>query len=230
MKSNPASRLSGIIPSLAFALLLTGCSASPRPAPWRALFDGHDTSAWRTFCGTEFPKSGWVVEDGSLHLLPGGKGGDLVTRDTFDNYELEWEWRILPGGNNGIKYLVSEARPSTPGPEYQMIDDAMIPDALHQTASFYEVLAPRVKTPARPPGDWNQSRLVISGNHVEHWLNGVMVLDYELGSAEVKAGVAKSKFKNVRGFDEKIRGHILLTNHNRETWFRNIRLRELNLK
>lgn len=212
---------------LALGLAWSGCATASRKSEWRILFDGHDTRAWRTFGGPDFPTTGWTVDDGSLHLHPGGKGGDLVTREEFDNYELEWDWRILPKGNNGIKYLVSEARPKTPGPEYQMVDDATVPDARHQTAAFYEILAPRVKPPVHPPGNWNHSRLLVQGNHVEHWLNGVNVLTYELGSAEVKAGVAQSKFKNVPGFDQKIRGRILLTNHNDETWFRNIRIREL---
>lgn len=227
MKTIAFPRVAASISIMALAASLTHCLSAAEPGPWRVLFDGHDTNAWRSFGGKEFPKTGWVVEDGCLHLQPGGKGGELVTRETFDNYEFEWEWRIGSKGNNGIKFLVSEARRSTPGPEYQMVDDATVGDALHQTASFYEVLAPQVKPPTRPPGEWNQSRLVVSGNHVEHWLNGVKVLAYELGSTEVKAGVAKSKFKNVPGFDQKIRGHILLTNHNSETWYRKMRLREL---
>ena len=224
---------------LGAALLLSvgGCARAqeqPLPpgvkaGPWTDLLGDGASKHWRGYRLDTLPQA-WSHDPATGVLTRTRFGGDIVTRQQFTDFEFVIEWKVGPGGNNGIKYLVSEARPSTPGPEYQMIDDAMIPDALHQTASFYEVLAPRVKTPARPPGDWNQSRLVISGNHVEHWLNGVMVLDYELGSAEVKAGVAKSKFKNVRGFDEKIRGHILLTNHNRETWFRNIRLRELPVK
>lgn len=214
---------------LSFALL-AGCATGPKPGPWRMLFDGKDTSAWRAFGGSEFPREGWVVEDGCLRLLPGGRGVQLVTRETFENYEFEWEWRITPRGNNGVKYLVTEDRPATPGPEYQMVDDATTRDPRFQTASFYEVLPPQVKTPVRPPGEWNQSRLVVDGNHVEHWLNGVKVLAYELGSPEVKAGVARSKFKDVPGFDQKIRGHILLTDHHNETWYRNLRLRELPAK
>ena len=227
MNTHPLRRsLALSLPLLATALL-TGCALAQRPGPWRAVFDGHDTSAWRTFGGKDFPKTGWSVADGCLHLAPGGQGGDLVTRETFDNYEFEWDWKIKPKGNNGIKYLVSEDRPNTPGPEYQMIDDAIMSDPLHQTASFYEVLPPQVKTPLKPAGEWNRSRLLVRGNHVEHWLNGVKVLAYELGSPEVKAGVAKSKFRSVPNFDQKIRGHILLTNHNDETWYRNLRLREL---
>lgn len=206
---------------------LAGCAAGPKPGPWRMLFDGQDTSAWRTFRGKEFPKEGWRVEDGCLRLLPGGRGGQLVTKDTFENYEFEWEWRLGPRGNNGVKYLVTEDRPSAPGLEYQMVDDTTTRNPRFQTAAFYEVLAPQVKPPVRPPGEWNQSRLVVHGNHVEHWLNGVKVLAYELGSPEVLAGVAASKFKDEPGFGQKIRGHIMLTNHDNETWYRNLRIREL---
>jgi hypothetical protein len=201
------------------------------PGAWRTLFDGHDTKAWRTYGRKDFPKSGWLVEDGCLHLRPNShSAGDLVTVEEFDNFEFEWEWRIAPKANNGIKYLVTEMRPDAPGHEYQMVDDATMPEAKHQTASFYDVLPAQIKPPVKPPGEWNKSRLVIQGSHVEHWLNGVKALAYELGSAEVKAAVAKSKFKNEAGFGEKIKGRLLLTNHNGETWFRNLRVRELPAK
>lgn len=227
MKTNSFFQFVKTVVAFTSMVFLAGCANGPRPGPWRVLFDGHDTSAWRTFGGKEFPKEGWLVEDGCLHLLPDSRGGQLVTKDTFDNYEFEWEWRITPRGNNGVKYLVTEARPGTPGPEYQMVDDTTTRDPRFQTASFYEVLAPQVKPPVHPPGEWNRSRLIVNGNQVEHWLNGVKVLAYELGSPEVKAGVARSKFKDVPGFDQKIRGHILLTDHHSETWYRNLRIREL---
>jgi len=230
MKATSFFQLIKTVSALSLMVFLAGCATAPKPSPWWALFAGHDTSAWRTYGGTEFPKEGWVVEDGCLRLLPDSRGGQLVTKDTFENYEFEWEWRITRRGNNGVKYLVTEERPGTPGPEYQMVDDTTTRDPKFQTAAFYEVLAPQVKTPVRPPGEWNQSRLVVDGNHVEHWLNGVKVLAYELGSPEVKAGVARSKFKDVPGFDQKIRGHILLTNHSDETWYRNLRIRELPAK
>ena len=166
------------------------------------------------------------MEHGCLHLVANGGGGDIITVEQFTDFELQWEWRIGPKGNNGIKYLVTEARPGSPGQEYQMLDDATLPDPKHQTASFYDVLPPQTKTRVNPPGEWNESRLVIRGPHVEHWLNGDMVLAYELGSPEVQAAIAKSKFKDARGFGEKIKGPILLTDHHSETWFRNIRIRE----
>lgn len=205
-----------------------------RAAGWRLLFDGRTLQGWRAFAKpgtTAAIGPGWKVEHGLLKKLAGQKGGDLVTVDSFDNFELSWEWRLEPGANNGIKYLVTEARPQAPGLEYQMIDDEsprwrdLPPKDL--TASFYQVLPPAAGKPYRRAGEWNSSRLVVAGNHVEHWLNGVQVLTYELGSAALKTAIAASKFKNQADFGQKIRGHIMLTDHQDEAWFRNIKLREL---
>ena len=202
-------------------------SGESNATPWRALFDGRDLNAWRVFNGKGQPTSGWEIQDGCLHLKPGGKGGQLVSVDAFDNYELEWEWKLAAKANNGLKYLVTESRTEFPGPEYQMVDDSTMRNPLRQTGTFYEVLPTQVPTKVNPPGEWNTSRVVIRGKHIEHWLNGVKVLAYELGSDEVKKAIAKSKFKDAPGFGDKIKGHILLTNHNNETWYRNIRIREL---
>lgn len=215
-----------LVPLITLACLLSARAADRKPGEWRPLFDGTSTAGWRGYGQPSFPKQGWNVENGCLHLAGGGGGGDLITVEQFTDFELEWEWRIGPKGNNGIKYLVTETRPDAPGHEYQMIDDAIIPDGKHQTASFYDVLPPQTRTRVNPPGQWNQSRLVLRGAHVEHWLNGEHVLSYELGSPEVKSAIAKSKFKNAKGFGEKIKGPILLTNHQSETWFRNLRIRE----
>jgi hypothetical protein len=127
---------------------------------------------------------------------------------------------------------VTEERTKSPGPEYQMIDDAGHPDALrggglHQTAAFYDVLPPAADKPIKPAGEWNQSKIVVRGKKVEHWLNGKNVLTYSLDSDEVKAGIAKSKFSKDAGFGDKIVGHIMLTYHSDDCWFRNIKIREL---
>jgi hypothetical protein len=226
-----------LILSLTLASLVSGCVSSSRPGAkpvaggWRPLFDGKTFTGWRGYRMKAMPAKGWNIEDGTLKKVGGERGGDIITEETFDNFELSWEWRISKGGNNGIKYLVTEDRPSAPGPEYQMIDDAANDDGKlgpkHATASFYDALPPSSDAPHKPAGAWNQSRLLIRGNHVEHWLNGKKVLEYELGSDAVKAAVAKSKFKNSPHFGEKIKGHILLTDHHDECWFRNIRIREL---
>jgi hypothetical protein len=210
--------------------LLAGYATNCQPGPWQAIFDGKTTQGWRGYRQKAFPAKGWVVEDGCLHLLAHSRAGDIITIGKFTDFEFEWEWRIAPKGNNGIKYLVTEDRPSAPGHEYQMIDDTVVSNPKQQTAAFYGVLAAQANKPLKPPGEWNHSRVVVCGNNVEHWLNGVEVLTYELGSPEVKAAVAVSKFKNSPGFGEKITGHIMLTYHEAETWFRNLRIRELTVK
>src|SRR5207302_7387734 len=127
----------------------------------------------------------------------------------------------------GVKYFISEERAQAVGHEYQMIDDASVKNPKYSTASFYDVLPPKADKPLKPPGEINHSRVIVQGNHVEHWLNGAKVLEYELGSEQVKAGVAKSKFKDVPGFGTKMKGHILLTEHHDEACFRNVKIREI---
>ena len=208
-------------------------TAAEKSAGWRLLFDGHSLAGWRLFSKPAATPigPGWKVEDGILKKVAGIKTGDIITAQTFDNFELSWEWRIEKDGNNGVKYFVTEARPAAPGHEYQMIDDGAPKWAsLHaesKTASFYEVLPPAADRPLNPPGQWNRSRVVVRGQIVEHWLNDRNVLTYELGSPAVKAGIAKSKFNKYPDFGQKLRGHIMLTDHGDEAWFRAIKLREL---
>ena len=198
---------------------------------WRLLFDGHSLQGWHLYTKKAAPEAGWKVEDGLLKKLAKVRGGDIVTDATFTDFDLTWEWRVAAGGNNGVKYLVTEQRATAPGHEYQMIDDTGHPDgklgAKRQTASFYDVLPPAADKPLKPVGEWNSSRILVQGNHVEHWLNGAKVLEYELGSEAVMAAVAASKFKNSVGFGTKIKGHIMLTDHQDECWFRNLKIREL---
>lgn len=206
-------------------------SDAERKDGWRLLFDGTDLHGWRSYRGTDAPANGWRVENGELRKLPGVKGGDLVTREKYNDFELSWEWWIAPEGNNGVKYLVTEERPSAPGHEYQMIDDKTNPDALkgpkRMTAAFYDVLPPSADKPVKPAKEWNSSRILVKGQHVEHWLNGKKVLEYELGSRAIQAAIAESKFKSSVGFGEKIAGHIMLTDHHDEARFRSIKIREL---
>ena len=226
----------------ALALLLAGVAAVAAPTPnqltdqekaagWKLLFDGKTTEGWRTFKKPSFPSKGWVVEDGWLHCQGKG-GGDIISDAEFGDFELQWDWKIAPGGNSGMKYFVIETRNAALGHEYQMIDDERSPDAKslsgkQVTASFYDVLKPTAHPPTRPPGEINLSRILVKGSHVEHWLNGVKVLEYECGSEEVKAAVAASKFKTTAGFGDKIKAHLLLQDHNTEVWFRNVKIREL---
>lgn len=207
-------------------------SAADTAAGWTLLFDGKTTQGWRGFRKDAFPTAGWVVEDGTLKSL-GQKGGDILTTRTFDDFDLSWEWKLSPKGNSGVKYFVDEKRGNAGGAighEYQTIDDAnytaMSLTALQKTGAFYDVLPP-TKAAARPVGTFNTSRIVVQGNLVEHWLNGDLVLKYDVTSPEVAAGVAASKFKDVKGFADKIPTPILLQDHDTVVWFRNIKIREL---
>ena len=228
------------LPSLAlfFIALCSSSAATPnqltaeeKAAGWKLLFDGKTTNGWRSFKKTSFPARGWVVEDGWLHCLGNG-GGDIITDAEFDDFELEWEWKQAPGGNSGLKYFVTETRDSALGHEYQMIDNDGEPDAKQAggkrvTASFYDVLKLDRAAAPDPPGETNHSRILVQGDHVEHWLNGLKVLEYSCSSDALKTAVAQSKFKDVPGFGDKIKGHLLLQDHHSEVWFRSLKLRPL---
>ena len=205
-------------------------STTEKAAGWRLLFNGQSLVGWRGFKQPGPPATGWEIKNGNLTCVKSGKGGDLITRDQFDDFELSWEWSMPPKSNNGVKYFITESRAGTGavGHEYQMIDDAIVHgDALSSTGSFYLVVAPDPKKKVRPFGEWNHSRVLVHGNHVEHWLNGEKILIYKLGSAAVLEQVAKTKFKGAAGFGTKMRGHILLTYHNDECSFRNVKVREI---
>lgn len=204
-------------------------TAAEKSDGWELLFDGRTLDGWRTY-GAKTP-GGWEVVDGTLHAIAKVKGAELITEKSYNDFEFSWEWKISEGGNNGVKYFVTEARPKSPGHEYQMLDDARHPDgakgAKRQTGAFYDVLPPTADKPLHPPGSWNQSRIVVRGNTVEHWLNGRNILTYQLGSDAVKAGLAASKFKGEPGFGDKIAGPLMLTYHQDDCWFRNIKIRPL---
>ncbi len=252
---------------LAVVLLGAGIAEA---GEWKSLFDGKTTAGWRGFRKTGFPSRCWVVEDGSLKRLQGARKedcGDLVTLDQYENFEFELEWRISPGGNSGIKYLVREDRPASweraymefqieeyrsekprdyekriaalkpeqwadapMGFEMQLIDDKRNADALKGsqriTGALYDILAPD-KSSTRPAGEFNKARIVVQGNHIEHWINDVKVLAFERGSKQLSDAIAVSKFKGMEGFGRNRRGYIDLQDHSSSVWFRNIRIREL---
>jgi len=210
-------------------------TSAEKEAGWKLLFDGKTTDGWRGFQQESFPTNGWVVEEGCLKR--NAKGGDLVTKETFLDFELSWEWKIVSKGNSGIKYLVDEARldkkngkvsKNALGNEYQMLDDGKYPELGRKflTASWYSVLEAKGASP-KAIGEFNLSKIIINGNHGEHWLNGVKVLEYELGSPATAELIATSNFKNVPGYAEKKKTPILLQDHGRDAWFRNMKIREL---
>jgi len=212
-----------------------------KAAGWKLLFDGKTTNGWRGFRREGFPAEGWAIEDGTIKHVKGEgaqslHGGDIITVGQYDNFELRLDWKLTPGGNSGIKYLIDEKMVKTGhsglGFEMQVLDDEGHPDAKaghdgNRTAgALYDLIAPQKKA-AKPAGEWNQVRLIVHGNHVEHWLNGVKVVEYELGSPRLKSLIAQSKYKDIPGFGEVRKGHILIQDHGDEVWYRNVKIREL---
>ncbi len=195
---------------------------------WVTLADG----AWRAYGGEALPGAWTWTEEGALHFSGEGEGGDIVTTDQFADFELELEWKISPGGNSGIMFRVSEDHdyPWRTGPEYQILDDAVHPDALEGSdrlaGANYDVHAPDTST-ANPAGEWNSARILARGPHVEHWLNGERVVSYELWSEDWKARIAESKWIDMPDYGMKESGHISLQDHGDPIWFRNVRIRRL---
>ena len=203
-------------------------------AGWMLLFDGRTLDGWRGYKRPDGSGTRWsVTTDGMLAVAPNdGKDTrgalDLISKTTFDRFELTFEWKVSPGGNSGVKYFVLEDMDSAIGHEYQIIDDSKHPDAAigpeRQTAAFYDVLAASNR-PMKPAGEFNHSRIVVIGPKVEHWLNGVRVLEYELDSPALRAAIEDSKFKGVARFGKLQKGHILLQDHGDQVWYRNIKIR-----
>ena len=211
-----------------------------KKAGWKLLFDGKTLTGWRGFHNQQVPE-GWGVADGCITKIKSdGKtktGGDLITADQFENFEFVVEWKLEKGGNSGIKYLVSESLPPTGKSgvsfEYQVLDDDNHPDAKmgiagNRTAgSLYDLIAASKNKKLNPVGEFNQTRIVVKGNHIEHWLNGVKTVEFDRSSDEYKKHLAESKFKTTKGFGEAKQGHILLQDHSDAVWYRNIKIREL---
>ncbi len=197
---------------------------------WRLLFNGKDLTGWRTYREGGTIGEAWIVKDGILIKQGKVRGGDMMTTEAFGDFDLNWEWKIATNGNNGIKYFITRERKSPIGHEYQMLDDNGHPDGkkgeARKSAGFYDVLPAAKDKLLKKPGAWNHSRIFVRGDHVEHWLNGSKVLEYDCGSDEVLKAVQDSKFKKVKDFGRKTSGHLLLTDHGNECHFKNIRIRE----
>ena len=198
---------------------------------WITLFNGKGTEQLRGYKMDSFPSDSWVIDGDALKTVP-GKAVDLISMDKYDNFELEVEWKVKPGGNSGIIYRVAETNgPSySTGPEMQALDDQRHPDGKNPKTSagaLYALIAPSPDKKVNPAGEWNSAKLVVKNNHVEHWLNGIRIVQYEWASPEVKELIKKSKFKDMPGFMTQSTGHIALQHHGEEAWFRNVRIRRL---
>ena len=177
-----------------------------------------------------FPGDCWVVERGILKTIPGHER-DLITREQYKDFELELEWRVTVGANSGIMYHVTESDPETyyTGPEMQIVDDDNSDDGknpLTAAGSLYDLVAPKNKL-LKPANQWNRARILVKGNHVEYWLNDRRIVEYELGSSELNALIAKTKFKDWPRFAKTETGYVALQNHGGQVFFRKIRIRRL---
>lgn len=203
-----------------------------KAAGWKLLFDGATTTGWRAVDKETFPDLSWAVVDGTLKRTGEDKvKRDIVTIEEFENFELEWDWKIAVAGNSGVKYnLVGNL--IALGCEFQLLDDAKHPDGIsggptHQAGALYDLIAPAEGKQLNPPGEWNHCRLLVSGNHVEQWMNGKKLVEFELGSEALKTLVAKSKYQGAVGFGEKTKSPILLQDHGDEVAFRSLKIRVL---
>lgn len=214
---------------------------------WRPLFDGSSFDGWRGLGRDSIPTAHWVIESGTIRKIASGEvptapdgqpleGGDIMTVETFTDFELSLEWKVSPGANSGIKYNVSESMSTAAPPrhaalgfEYQILDDELHPDAANgptrQAAALYDMLAPGTGKALRPVGEFNEARIVFAGGHGEHWLNGEKVLEYDVGTERFDSLLAASKYATIEDFAELRAGHIVLQDHGDDVWFKNIKIR-----
>lgn len=210
---------------------------------WKLLWDGKSTNGWRGARMNEFPEQGWEIEDGILTVLASGgaesaAGGDIVTEDLYKDFELKVDFKLTKGANSGVKYYVdtdiNKGPGSSIGLEYQILDDENHPDAKlgnHEgsrtVASLYDLIKADPNKPINPVGEWNTAHIVSKDNHVEHWLNGTKVLEYERGSENFRKLISESKYAEWPNFGEAERGHILLQDHGNRVTFKNIKIKSL---
>lgn len=219
---------------LVLSLLVSSLGFSVHGAenPWTVLFNGSSTDAFRGYKQSGFPSKGWEVVDGTLHVKGGGGAGDLVTRQKYASFELEFEWKVSSGANSGVMYRVSEEfkEPWYTGPEYQVLDDSRHGDGKNPKTSagaLYALIAANSEKKLKPVGEWNQGKIVLKGTQLEHWLNGHKVVALDLGSPEAKRLIAQSKFKELPKFAQEPVGHICFQDHGDNVWYRNIRIRSI---
>jgi hypothetical protein len=224
-------------------------SDAEKSAGWELLWDGKTTDGWRSARSENFPSEGWAIQDGVISVHENGgeesaKGGDIITRKRYSDFELSVDFRITPGCNSGIKIFVQPdlspidkktgkptAVGSAIGLEFQILDDQLHPDAKlgrdgnRTIGALYDLISPAKDKILKPVGEWNNARIISRGKHVEFWLNGSKTVEFERGSREFRDAVAASKYRDIPNFGEWADGHILLQEHGSEASFRNIKIR-----
>ncbi|HEY2375223.1 MAG TPA: DUF1080 domain-containing protein [Gemmatimonadaceae bacterium] len=235
--------------TLCVIVAASAAAQSSKDGGWQSLFDGHTLNAWHALGFSHIPSGLWTVEDGAIKHLEKRKGAvqadgqplvgfDLISDDSYQDFELTWEWKISKAGNSGLKYNVDEHLSTTFDPphaakgwEYQMIDDSLNEDnklPTHRTGALYDMIAPNEFKRGKPAGEWNRSRLVFRGNHGEHWLNGARIVSFDLGTPAFDSAFAKSKYaKYPSWFPVRRKGQIVLQDHDDVVWFRDIKIRVL---
>ena len=223
-------------------------TAAEGRAGWRLLFDGTTLAGWRGLGYDTVPTAHWRVVDGAIETVPSDRvpkmpdgqpahGGDLMTIDTFGDFELSFEWRVAPGANSGAKYNVSEPfslqyaqNHAALGFEYQVLDDSLAEDnkiPSHRAGALYDLIAPNRRKHLAPVGQWNTARIVFRGNHGEHWLNGAKIVEFDLGTPHFDSLMARSKYRSIPGFATRRKAHIVLQDHGDEAYYRAIKIREI---
>jgi 3-keto-disaccharide hydrolase len=203
-------------------------ASEEKAAGFTPLFNGTSLAGWRGY-KTDAAPAGWKAVGGEL--VRDGAGGDLMTTEQYTDFELRLEWKISKAGNSGIMFRVASTGeyPWSTGPEFQVLDNAGHKDGqspLTSAGSNYAVHAP-VKDVTRPVGEWNDARMIVRGAHVEHWMNGIKLLEYDIGSPDWDKRVKASKFGSMPGYARAPRGHIVLQDHGDLVSFRNIRIKRL---
>jgi hypothetical protein len=215
---------------------ISAVQANTPAAETKTLFDGKTLAGWHAFNKPGEVKN-WTVQDGALVCLGAARdahGGDLVTDQEYGNFELSWEWKVDKGSNSGVMYHVIESplykAPYETGPEYQVIDDVGFPDKLEpwqQAGADYAMTQANQKKKLMPAGEWNSSKIIFNNGHVEHWLNGEKIVEFERSSDDWKAKRAGGKWKDYPGYASVLKGKIALQDHGNKAYYRNITIREL---
>jgi len=215
-----------------FILLITVfISCSKTPSDWTILFDGQSVTGMRGYKMDSFPWDSWVIKEGALKTIPGSKGVDIISTDIYKDFELDLEWKLQSGGNSGIFYFATEEGNFIwqSAPEMQVLDNTAHPDRMRKVTSagaLYDLIAPKNEV-VKPLGQFNQVKIISKDNHIEHWLNGQKLLEYEYGSEEMKALIGQSKFKDMPYFAKANSGRVGLQGDHGEVWYKNIRIRKL---